>query len=235
MNRQKGFTLIELLVVIAIIAILAAILFPVMTAAKESAQVTQCCANLSQISKAVSMYVDEYNGWYPAPARPWKAGENKIYPQHDPTVCTWDLVILKYLKSPAVFKCPVDKNTRLPWNGIDKPLPRSYTINDNATIARRRAQSNVPDYSAWHSSQIKPMFSRFIYIIEQPGNASTLPQNDLGAWMFCSQERGIAPKIGVHRQGKIMNYLFFDGHVAGMNPKIANSDVQKWEWFAGDK
>lgn len=61
MNR-KGFTLIELLVVIAIIAILAAILFPVFTAARESGRVTKCAANLRQISRALEMYRDLYNG-----------------------------------------------------------------------------------------------------------------------------------------------------------------------------
>ena len=45
LGKERGFTLIELLVVIAIIAILAAILFPVFIAAKESGRVTRCLAN----------------------------------------------------------------------------------------------------------------------------------------------------------------------------------------------
>jgi len=55
-GRTHGFTLIELLVVIAIIAILAAILFPVFSKAREKARQTQCINNQKQIATAVLMY-----------------------------------------------------------------------------------------------------------------------------------------------------------------------------------
>ena len=58
----NGFSLIELLVVIAIIAILAAILFPVITAAKQSAKQTKCCSNLKQILTAWTLYADDNSG-----------------------------------------------------------------------------------------------------------------------------------------------------------------------------
>lgn len=65
MSRKQGFTLIELLVVIAIIAVLAAILFPVFTQAKQKAWITQCANNLKQIGTAVQLYGQDNNSKAP--------------------------------------------------------------------------------------------------------------------------------------------------------------------------
>jgi prepilin-type N-terminal cleavage/methylation domain-containing protein len=61
----KGFTLIELLVVIAIIAILAAILLPVLAKAKERANRGSCMSNLHQQGVALTIYTGDSNGKFP--------------------------------------------------------------------------------------------------------------------------------------------------------------------------
>jgi prepilin-type N-terminal cleavage/methylation domain-containing protein/prepilin-type processing-associated H-X9-DG protein len=63
---RNGFTLIELLVVIAIIAILASILLPVLGQAKKRADRTDCMNNLMQWGRAMTMYADDNNQFYPA-------------------------------------------------------------------------------------------------------------------------------------------------------------------------
>lgn len=64
-RSRGGFTLIELLVVIAIIAILAAILFPVIMTVKERGKITSCNSNLRQLTMALHCYVDSNDGKLP--------------------------------------------------------------------------------------------------------------------------------------------------------------------------
>jgi prepilin-type N-terminal cleavage/methylation domain-containing protein/prepilin-type processing-associated H-X9-DG protein len=90
--RRNGFTLIELLVVIAIIAVLAALLFPSLAAAREKGRQSACLSNERQIGMAMITYADQWDDGLPLIFN--QKGEN------------WQSSVLPFLKSRAVFLCP---------------------------------------------------------------------------------------------------------------------------------
>jgi prepilin-type N-terminal cleavage/methylation domain-containing protein/prepilin-type processing-associated H-X9-DG protein len=154
----QAFTLIELLVVIAIIAILAAILLPVLGHARMAAWRTACENNLHQVQIGWIMYNQDNNGNFPynlanatSTNLNWVAN-NENY-SGEPSNTNASLMadshhsqLAPYLPNPAIYKCPADLSKNFGMTGA--PRVRSYSMSQ-AIGPNASGTVTSPNQGAW--------------------------------------------------------------------------------------
>jgi prepilin-type N-terminal cleavage/methylation domain-containing protein/prepilin-type processing-associated H-X9-DG protein len=139
-DLRNGFTLIELLVVIAVIAILAGLLLPAISKAKQKAKATACINNLKQIGVAAQMYAEDFESLLQLDA---------IIP--DPNV-TWGTILFTNLNlgQRDVFVCPAYKPFRFEnWQniyGIRRDPPTNCVRGPAGVFFRVDCISNPTEY-----------------------------------------------------------------------------------------
>jgi prepilin-type N-terminal cleavage/methylation domain-containing protein/prepilin-type processing-associated H-X9-DG protein len=111
MRLSRAFTLIELLVVIAIIAILAGLLLPALSKAKQRAWTTSCSSDLKQIALGMRMFSDDNQEHFP------QSGGTVGWNLTDPNSPTngWMQQIYSYVLSTNVYHCPGNNQLPAPY------------------------------------------------------------------------------------------------------------------------
>ena len=236
-----GFTLIELLVVIAIIAILAAMLLPVLTKAKIKAQGIQCMSNTGQLALAWRMYVEDNADGLPAadgavPGAPeWDGGGFMDFTANNPV--NYDITanitkspLWKYCgKSAGIWKCPADRSTVL--KGVER-VPRVRSVSVNCFMGGENGSAAFPVLLASNAkfrtftklSGIPNLDNMYVFLDE---NEDSINNGWFGVDMAGIPYPGIAADPN---QYAFLDFpAYYHNNAAGLSFADGHSEIQRWE------
>ena len=112
MRRTRAFSLIEILVVMGILAILAAIVFPIVSGAKRSTKKVSSISNMRQIGTAIMLYATDYDDMYPhGMPMVWRFAREAVAPDlraHAKTAPWVEDVIRPWGVTDEILKAPGD-------------------------------------------------------------------------------------------------------------------------------
>jgi prepilin-type processing-associated H-X9-DG protein/prepilin-type N-terminal cleavage/methylation domain-containing protein len=232
-SRENSFTLIELLVVIAIIAILAALLLPVLSRAKVTAQSVACLNNLKQLQICCHLYSVDFNDYLPpndsvavadsdtpiAKGTSWLPdldADAEINPSN-----IINGLLFQYNTSLPIYHCPADKSTLETPTG--QPLPqlrwRSYNMSQSV--------NGYQDYNA--ELELLPSWKKFTQIrLPTPSNLFVFIDENEDT--IEDAEFGNPPVGSPYYVQNIWWDMPANRHNQGANLSFADGHVEHWKW-----
>jgi prepilin-type N-terminal cleavage/methylation domain-containing protein/prepilin-type processing-associated H-X9-DG protein len=213
--RRQGFTLIELLAVIATIAILAALLLPILSRAKIKAQRTACFSNLRQLGVAWQMYYTDSGGSlvasYPGSPEVWVQGNMTNAAEAVNTDLIAQGKLFHYSQNASIYHCPSDTGVTIANKMV--PSVRSYSMNCFMG-ARDASLPPIPDTAAGYMSFFAkdsdlPRPSEFWVLVDED-------ERSINDGFFIADPAGQTwfdfPAISEHRHNFSFTLSFADGH-----------------------
>jgi prepilin-type N-terminal cleavage/methylation domain-containing protein len=242
--HDSGFTLIELLVVIAIIAILAALLLPALSRAKQTAQRTACFNNFKQLITAWTMYNGDHAGKLPSCAlhappnytdinlNAWTLGLSRA--PNSPFFGEVDSGVLDATNRNAVsrgtlfpftgssfgvYRCPTDRRE---LGGI--PYVRSYSMNTWMNGMPLANINNDPDltHRVFTTDTSIPLPSQLFVLIDE--DEGTINDGMFVVFMNSGEELVDVPALRRHRFAYPL--AFADGHAEIF--RLTDGDTKSW-------
>jgi len=210
----RAFTLIELLTVIMVVAILGAILIPIIGKVHSKSEAVICSNNLRQIGIAVQLYANENSGRLPGPLN---GAHSSIVPAIDP----WQLVayLKTYLNTEMTGNSPSRNMTFICpsfHKQIEAPASRHYQVRVSPWIQMSNHRWAQPFGYPSYGDPADDKLPILLNLIKSPGEEWMLSDLDQ---VNNSAYRGnpLAPVTPVH--GDVRNTLFFDGHIEAVPVK----------------
>jgi prepilin-type N-terminal cleavage/methylation domain-containing protein/prepilin-type processing-associated H-X9-DG protein len=228
--QHQAFTLIELLVVITIIAILASLLLPAISMARQSAQDLSCKNNLRQLGLASLAYAGDHHGYLPG----YDWGPNYVSRFHWPaSLASYVEVEWWYLwwpesdgkRTPYVqlYRCPSDGGRNGPYyrGWHSKGYPITYGAHQWMSQPRGNWPHGITGTRHWGAYDLVQLDS-----LRQASDFKMfMDMNTKNYWVSCNTDWMRNPMISFRHRGHC-NMVFADGHVGHRRPET----LDFWDW-----